>query len=153
MIIEGKVVPKPFFKPFKVYRSQRFEVFLHMRHSGCFNVFASVPEHGRVDFEVTEYCISILPEGGKVPNIVVADGAGLTQFHHRLVVFIHESRIRVIQEVDELWKGGEQLFFLLGNLVVELYSVRVQDGVAHLVPDTLLLWVSDEGVLDLVTVG
>lgn len=102
---------------------------------------------------MTKYCISILPEGGEVPNIVVADSTGLAQFHHRLVVFIHESCIRVVQEVDELRESRKQLLSLLGYLVVELYSVKVEDGVPHLVPDTLLLRVGDEGVLNLVAVG
>ena len=44
------------------------------------------------------------------------------------------------------------LFLLLDNLVVELDSVGVEDGIANFVPYALFLQVGDKGVLNLVPV-
>ena len=126
-----------------------------MGHSGGTEVLPPIPEHARVDLQVAQNRIGIPPERGKVPDVVIAHSTGLTQLHHRFVVLVHQSHVRVVEEVDELGEGGEEVFLLLvllEDLVVELDPVGAEDGVAHLVPDALLLGVGDQGVLYLVPV-
>ena len=113
----------------------------------------SVPEHAGVYLEVAQDQIRISSQRCKVPNVIIFNGAGLAQFNHRLVVLIHESRVRVVHEMDKLWKCREQFLFLFDNFVVELYPVGVKDGVADFVPYTLLLRVCYKWVLYLVSVG
>ena len=127
MIIECQVIPKPFLQSLDINRSHSFEVFLYVGHCWCADMLSSVPKHARFDLQVVENRVSISSEVCKVPNVVITHCARLTQLHHRLVMLVHEGRVRVIQEVKKLRKSWVHFVWVLpfDYLVVELYSVRV----------------------------